>query len=836
MIKRFCFLLILSTLINYAQTSVKGVVTDLNDEPLPFINIYFKNSKVGTTSDMNGKFEINTTQDFKTLIFSSVGFKTQEYNLKSKRDLSIFIKLEDGETLQEVVVVSKPKKRLKKKENPAYRIMREIWERKDKNSLKTLDYLQYKKYEILEVNLNKIDTVFMEKLLGNEKSNVISTLKKEEKSERYNIPIFMTEKYDEIYESRKLNEKKTIRIAERNTGIAPEGVAFDRLSVTFKEFNIYDNTINVLEKFFTSPLATDAFSVYDFVLHDSIVKNDRKYYNIYFFPRVEGDLVFKGNFQVDAELYAVNKIKYFTDGKTNINMVRGLTLNKEFELIDNEYYVLKESEFDGDFTLISSTNENEKGVGVSNKYIYQDYQLNKPIEESFYYEKQVQTVANQFSVDDSFWQEKNLVSDYVDNTHQVIKKLQGNKKIKSINNILNIASTGYFNIFKNVQMGNLWLLFNRNDVEGTRFRVAFRNYNSKDDKWRINNYFAYGTKDQKIKYGAEAKYLIYPKKRTTIGVSYMDDYEQVSARILEDNELLLRNFGVGALVVRGENYTLLHNKRASVQFQYEFSQNLNMTIAGIHQDIVSADPINFDISYLDKNNLVQNRVNGFSSSITFSFTPGRLNYGFGIERKHNRKNYATYLVRYTKGFEGITSHDFNYHRFQASMRKAFDLGKFGVLNSYLEGSKLIGTVPIALMTPINANQTYSVVNSTFSLLNYYDLMADQYVLGQFDYHLNGLIFNRIPLLKRLKIREVLFYRTVFGSITAEDQAINLSNIPYVAPDKRPYQEYGFGIDNIGFENIRPIRIDFVWRNKYEFKNIHNKTPEFGVLLGIRVDF
>jgi hypothetical protein len=178
----FALLLMFSVSNTSAQTLISGVVKDTNNEPLPFINVYFKNSKVGTTTDVNGLFEINTNQNLKTLIFSSVGFKTVEYNLKSNRDFNIKIILEDGESLEEVVVVSKPKKRLKKKENPAYRIMQEIWERKQKNSLKTLDFLQYQKYEILEVNLNKIDTVFMGKLLGEEKSTIISTLKKEETS------------------------------------------------------------------------------------------------------------------------------------------------------------------------------------------------------------------------------------------------------------------------------------------------------------------------------------------------------------------------------------------------------------------------------------------------------------------------------------------------------------------------------------------------------------------------------------------------------------------------------------------------------------------------------
>jgi hypothetical protein len=140
------------------------------------------------------------------------------------------------------------------------------------------------------------------------------------------------------------------------------------------------------------------------------------------------------------------------------------------------------------------------------------------------------------------------------------------------------------------------------------------------------------------------------------------------------------------------------------------------------------------------------------------------------------------------------------------------------------------------MTPIMANQTYGVINSTFSLLNYYDLMADQYIMGQFDYHLQGLLFNRIPLLKELKLREVLFYRTVYGTVNNANRAISLSNIPYVSPDSKLYQEYGFGIDNVGFGQIRPFRVDFVWRNKFPFRNIHNDAPTFGMLLGLRVDF
>lgn len=818
-----------------AQTRVSGVVVDETGQPIPFVNVYFKNSSQGTITSDAGKFDLYSSTNHTTLVISYIGFQTIEHKISTRTSLNLKFVLKEGEQLQEVVVITKPKKHLKKNENPAYPILQKIWENKYRNQLKHLDALEYKTYSMLEVDLNHLDSAFMKKVLGKGFDSIAKIIKNKKVNDWFDVPIYMREFFEMVYVNNQLDKVKKEKFAERITGVAAEGLAYDKVSVAFKEFDIYDNNIKILEKYFVSPLSTDAYSMYEYVLQDSIENKGRKYYQIYFFPRQDADLVFKGSMLVDADLYAVSEINMQLGKSTNLNLVRGMNIDKRFEIINNEFYVLSDTDFEADFTLVTTSDE-EKGVYIKNRLVYQDFVVNQPKEPAFYDKVTKQISATQYERDEQFWTENAILSDYVKKNHQIIIELQNNKKIKAINGFVNALTTGNIPVFKNFQLGSLWLAFNRNNVEGTRLRLGLRNYAYKDDRFRVNTYVAFGLLDKEWKYGGEVKYLLDQEPRVTIGASYMDDFEQISAKVLQDTELLVRNFGVGALFVRGNNFTLTHNRRFSAEIKYEFNDNLHITMAGMYQDMTSASPENFSTDYIDRNGDIQNTVQNYSTSLTLAFTPGRLSYGFGVERKYSLKNFATYMFRYIKGFSGVTGKDFDFHRLQASVRKTFQIGKFGFLNSYVEGSKLIGTVPIVLMTPIHANQTYSVVNSTFSLLNYYDLMADQYVLGQFDYHLNGLLFNRLPLIKKLKWREVGFFRTVYGSVNASNIAMNLSNITYQAPDKRPYQEFGFGIENIGYGNLRPLRIDFTWRNEYEFNNPHNTTPKFGVLVGVKADF
>jgi hypothetical protein len=832
--KYLLFLFFIFLQYNNAQTIVAGIVIDNKKEPIPFANIYFKNSTVGATSDENGKFYLESKKTETVLVISFIGYETKEITLLSSSNKNLKIVLSDGEALKEVVVVSKPKKHLKKEENPAYLILKKIWKNKKLNGLKLAKSYEYKKYTSLEVGINNLDSLFLKKILKKDYDSIISIVEKDKRKENFVIPIFMSENLEMIYGNNLKNKYKTDKIAERNTGIAQEGIAFDRLSQTFNEINIYDNDFFVLQKTFVSPISSNGYGVYEYVLKDSIVEDGKKYYDIYFFPRTNGDLAFQGSFLVADKTFSIASINMRTTKEINLNLVRNLYIEKKFTAINDSIFLPTLDEYEGDFTLLTKS-DNEKGLFVKQKTTFSNFELNKPKEDAFYDDVVVQISAKQFLKEDNYWKENAPLSNTIDTQHKIIKDLQNNKKIKGVNSLVNIASTGYIPLVKNIQMGSLWMLLSRNEVEGNRLRMGLRNFTSKEDRLRINVFGAYGFKDQKWKHGSEIKHLISQKDRIVVGISYMDDFEQLSSKIIQNSELLPRNFGNGALFVRGENFNLTRNKRTSFEVDFAINPNFHILTAAINQDMTSADPNQFNINYINQNGVLSDRVQSFSNSLTLVYTPGRIVYGYGVEQKYSLKNFPTFLLRYTHGYKGVLNSDFQYDRMQFSINNTFALSKFGYFNSIVEGSKLWGTLPLTLLSPVNANQTYGVVEGTFSLLNYYDFVTDAYISGQFEHHFDGFILNRIPLINKLKLRSVIFYRTVFGTISQNNININRSSIKYNAPDQRFYAEYGFGFENIGIGNIRPLRIDFNWRKNYDFDN-NLEHPKFGITVGVKADF
>ena len=222
----------------------------------------------------------------------------------------------------------------------------------------------------------------------------------------------------------------------------------------------------------------------------------------------------------------------------------------------------------------------------------------------------------------------------------------------------------------------------------------------------------------------------------------------------------------------------------------------------------------------------------FLAELYMLFTPNRNIFGYGVERKPGTNLYPSFLLSYQKGLE-IGAGSTTYSKLLFSYNQPLKLGKFGILNNTIETGKIFGDAQLSVLSPVPANQTYSLVANTFSLLNYYDFVVDQFLVGHFEHHFNGYILNKIPIVKKLKLRSLMTFRGVLGNISDSNTAINRSSIIYNAP-KELYYEYGFGVENIGFGNLRLFRIDCIWRS--EFNNPNNSSPNFGVRLGMSPDF
>ncbi|MFL0204140.1 DUF5686 family protein [Tenacibaculum maritimum] len=832
---KFAILFLFVTIGLQAQLTIKGKVVDAQKVPMPFVNVYIQGSSNGTTTDDDGRFSFTAKKNRGTLEISFIGFQTQTIKVNPKTKFLNIVLKEGDNQLEEVLIVAKPKVRLKKKENPAYKILKEIWKRKKKNGLKLVNHYQYQKHVSTEIGLNNLDTTFLKTLFKEQYNSTINEIKYDSDGINYYIPIYINEKVTNFYGN---NKTKTIREdveAEREEGLSAQGFVFDRISNTFQDINIYKNSFQLLNKSFESPISTNGFATYDYLLYDSIVENNKKLYNIYFFPLRNGDLAFEGNFWVDDKSYAINTLKMKVNKGINLNFVRGLTFEREFEFKNDSIYLPKRNAYEGDFTFVDK-NESNKGLTVKKTERFSAYLLGRPLPNEFYTQKITKIRPNQFSKEQVYWEKHEDEADKT--TYKLIQSVKKKRKIKKLTGLINTLSSGYVRIGNTVQVGPFWTAFANNEVEGFRARLGFRTFKSIHDRFRLTSYAAYGFKDKKIKFGAEARYLLSYKPRIAVGVAYQDDIEQLGSTLLNTSQLLGRSFGSTALLSRGNNYFLSEVKKIAGNFDYRIMENLHVGINGSRATITSAaPPEKFSMAYsLDGGKTIQTGLTDVASDIYISYTPGRFVYGLGVAQRFGRNIFPTLVLNYRHGYKGPFHGSFDYDKLQFLYSQPILLGKLGLLDATIEGGKTFGTVPIGLLSPIPANQSFSLVRNTFALMNYYDFVTDAYVATHLEHHFNGFILNRIPLLKKLKLRSLVSFRAAYGTISKSNKEINdgYSSINHNAPSNKLYYEYSVGVENIGYGNLRFLRIDAIWRSNYTppTNSIAIPTPKFAVRIAI----
>jgi len=811
----------------------KGIVYDQNMEPLPFVNVFMRNGKDGTTTDFNGEFVLKTRRKRGRMTFSLMGYQTKTIKVSPKQTYIKVVLKEEKNVLDEIVIVQRPKKRLKKKENPAYRILKEIWKRRKKNGLKQVDKYEYKKYETTEIGLNHIDTVFLKKVFKKDYQKVLKELPYDNEGFHYSIPIYIKETVYHIYGDNQKNKERIDVEAEKSNGFYQQGFVFDRMSNKFDEVDIYKNTFNLFNKPFVSPISTTGFDTYDYLLYDSIVKNNQKFYNIYFFPRRKEDLAFEGNFLVSDKNFAVTKINMKLNKDVNVNFVRGVDIEKEYTIVNDSIYLPKSDIFEGDFTLLDKRDKN-KGLNIKKSYFYSDYEFEKEHPANFYDEHIEKYAPHQFKKDSLYWKNYTGLTNS-DKTYELIDEVKTKKRIINITKWINAITTGYADVAKNIQFGPLFKTIGRNGVEDLRLSAGFRTFQTNDDRFRIIGNIAYGTGDQKFKYGLQIKHLLSYKPRIEIGLTLMDDYVQQARTLMNVSQIMfVENFGSNFIFSRGENYFLSRIQERSFKFDYRVAKNFHLGMIPSMKIIEPADRNYFNMDYIDDNGQIQTSVQDIGSDFYLTYTPGRDVYGYGVEQRYGKNPFPSFIINYRRGFKSLGG-DFSYDKLQFRYMQRILLGKIGKTDVTIETGKTFGKVPLALLNPIPANQILLLKPNTFTLLNYYDYVTDTYLVGHFEHHFSGFILNRIPLIRSLKLRTVTSFRAAWGSISDENIAINRSNIKYAAPDKSLYYEYSVGLENFGYGNLRFIRIDAVWRSDYESVN-GLYSPKFAIRLGIRPDF
>ena len=759
-------------------------------------------------SGEDGKFYIESPKNHSSLLVSFVGFPTQEVKLVKQVNYDLKIILKEGNGLKEVKIYSG---KTSKKNNPALDILRKIWERRRKNGLKMFKQYQYEKYEKVEFDMNTIDSAFMKSKIFKGMEFVFKNIDTSKVTGKTYLPIFINESLSDVYGDNQTKKTKEILKANKNSGLGSGDGVNSFIKDLYNDFDIYDNYLNLFDKSFTSPLSRTGIDVYNYVLTDTAVIDNKLCYNIVFYPRRKNELTFKGDFWVNDTTFAIKKINMAITKSANINWVKDIYLEQEFEVLNDTVFLPTRDYMMSDFALRKK--EESKGVYGKRTTLYKNFKFDIKQSDKFFREDINYIENTVYNKSDEYWEENRFEKLNKDekNIYTMIDTLQTVKRFKNMYNLVSILGSGYIKLGK-FEYGPIFSTVGFNEVEGWRLRAGGRTYFGPNDLWRIQGYTAYGFEDNKFKYGISGKWMIDKKNRIILSGGNRRDVEQIGASLTSTNDVLGRSYASSGLFTSGANGKLTNINLTTLAAEIEPFKNLTFQLGFSYRTLESASET-FKLDYYIDNTSTSTKSNVTQSELNFQveFTPNKKTMGYGVERRDIASPYSRVFVNYSQGFKGFINSDFEYQKVQLYYKQPLIIGAIGRSNFILELGKTFGTIPLGLMSVVPGNQTYFIIENTFNNLNFYEFVTDTYTTVQWNHNFQGKLFGRIPGLRKLNLREIIGIKGVYGTVTDENININVTQpgLVYQAPQK-PYWEYSAGIGNI----FKVFRIDCAWRANY----------------------
>ena len=810
----FFFFLLLSVVNANAQTKVSGVVLDETNFPVAFANVVLKGSTVGTITDENGRFYLESAKRHSTLQVSFVGYETKEIELENPVSYKLEIVLKDGNSLDEVVIYTGKQS---KKNNPAIDILKKIWANKRFNGTKKFKQYQFDKYEKIEFDLNNVDSSMEKSKFFKGMEFIFEKVDTSRITGKTYLPIFLNESVSKVYGNNTSDKIREDLLANKNSGFSNNQTIISFVKDLYSDYNVYDNYLKFFDKSFVSPLSRTGINTYNYVLSDSAFIDDKWCYNIVYYPRRKNELTFKGDFWVNDSTWAIKDINLQVSKSANINWIKDIYIEQEFEVLNDSVFLIKRDYFMSDFSI--SKKDKSRGVYGKRTTLYNNYEFDKDLGVEFYKAESDPYAYEIYNRDDDFWSKtrQEILNKDEKGVYKMLDTLRTVSKFKRLYNTASILASGYVEVPKfKMDYGPIFSTFGYNDVEGIRLRAGGRTYWGPNDKLRFQGYMAYGIKDNQFKYGLSGKWMFHRKNRWIVSLGTRRDVEQIGVSLTTSNDVLGRSFAASSLFATGSNDRLTSVNLTTASIEVEPVKNFVVNFSGSYRTLKSASNT-FGLDYYTDDSFTdtESTVKQSELNLSLTYTPKRKTTGYGVERLIVNDNHATIFVSLSQGLKGIYGSGFDYSKLQLFYRQPWQIGGFGRLFSNVEIGKTFGIVPLALLNVIPGNQSYFSIFNTFPLLNYYEFVTDTYTSVHLEHNFNGRLFSRIPALRKLNLREIVAIRGVWGELSQDN--INLDATGFLqevgAPNEKIYWEYTFGIANI----FKVFRIDFNFRGNY-FEN------------------
>ena len=826
-IKSFLLFLLLGCCISVSAQNIQGVVTDsLTNEPIPYLSVFYEGKGVGSITDNDGNYKVETRKGWNKLTFSAVGYVTKVVNIIPGVTKNLNVRMRPDDIMLDEVVVKPKREKYSRKNNPAVELMKKVIAHKKNNKLSESDYYQYNKYQKITMSLNDVTPEMLEKGMYKKMPFLKDQIELCEETNKFILPISVDETASQKIYRKHPKSEKTIIKGMSSTGVNELFATGDMLSTVLKDVftdvNIYDNDIRLLQYPFISPISSsDAISFYKFYIMDTTFVDKDKCFHLTFVPNNSQDFGFTGHLYVLADSsYTVKKCTMNLPKKSGVNFVDNMDIIQEFEQLPNGEWVLKTDDMIVEMTLMKIM----QGFQIRRTTRYSDYAFDELPQQLFKRKGAEIKEADAMMRGDDFWNQYRPVplTQTESSMDMLVKRLEQMPGFKYVIFVLkafieNFVETGTKEHPSKVDIGPVNTMIYNNYIDGLRLRMSAQTTANLNPHLFFKGYYAYGFKDHRSKYMGEVEYSFNKKEylprefpKNSITFSYQYDVMSPTDKFLKTDK---DNVFVSFKTSKVDQMSYVRN--IALKYENETQFGLKTTVEVKHS---TDEPTNDD-----QKTLVP-EIQTMEASLAFRYAPGETFVNTKQRRIPVSFDAPVFTLSHTAGFKGVLGGEYNYNLTEIGLYKRFWFSSWGKIDMFVKGGAQWNKVPFPLLIMPAANLSYILQRETFNLINNMEFLNDRYASLDVSWDLNGKIFNRIPLLKKLKWREAIGFKMLYGHLTDKNNPMKhpgdseLFLFPtrdgrptsFVMDPKTPYMECSVGIHNI----FKILHIDYVRRLNY----------------------
>ncbi|MDR0714401.1 MAG: DUF5686 and carboxypeptidase regulatory-like domain-containing protein [Bacteroidales bacterium] len=818
-----------------AQTvPVRGTVTDAaTGAPLPFATVTVIPAQLakGAITDNNGFYTVELDARNEGLMFSFTGYrpvtvKTEEIS-NGKLDVQLMPVIHE---IKETVVTGR-RVQYRRKGNPALTVIRNAIARKERNRIEKHGTCQNEIYEKLLLSLGELDDSVKSAPLFRQYPFLFNYIDTSEITGTLMLPVFIREKITEHNYRRSPKANKDIVVASRIVNFhhlienKTISVLVDGLT---GKMNIYDNKMTILDNEYVSPLSPLSPFFYHFHILDTVMTDNRQCIKLSVYPANEQDFGFRGQLYITNDsMYAVKRVELSFTEKSGVNFVNKFSFVQDYAMIDSTWCLtLEEAVFD--FSL----SKNKNMVKGKSTLMYYNYRLDEDIpEETFYGIETTEESVGYDEHEDEYWNARRPapLSRSEQRIYTLSDEAKNDPKFKYALLLISIAHSGYLETGK-FDIGPVGAMFSFSDIEGARFRFGGKTNAKFNPHLFLEGYAAYGFKDKRFKYGGGVLYSVDKRKshpwefpKNLFSLSFESDIETPGSYFsLSKAEHFLLSFH------RGKARQMVYHTTLIAKWEKEYANGFSFSPSLMHRRETPAGSLSFT------------GVDGEIPHIAITQAALKLRFAprerfFQIQQYRTSINHVhpVFTANYYYGMKMLCG-DYNYHRLELSVDKRTWFSSFGFADLSLKTGKIWGSVPFPLLVIHPANQSYDYQSDSYNMMNYLEFVSDQYMQTHIAYNFNGWLLNRVPLVRKMKLREIFTFKILWGKLSdsnehdAHPELFRFLSGTY-ALTYRPYMEAGVGIDRI----FKFLRVDLIKRINYLD---HPDVPKWGLRFQVHFTF